>query len=129
MVFTLIDHRNDAVKCSRKLKWNHGPQAGKMWSICFYSNIYFSLVVASQATFFMLFFVFLLYLCSFMHQLTEISPHMLKIGSSLSMLRSKIIFTKNQKQNNRHYVTCYVISMIYTLTDHNSRPISARKFA
>ena len=129
MVFTLIDHRNDAVKCSRKLKWNHEPQAGKMWSICFYSNIYFSLVVASQATFFMLFFVFLLYLCSFMHQLTEISPHMLKIGSSLSMLRSKIIFTKNQKQNNRHYVTCYVISMIYTLTDHNSRPISAREFA
>ena len=125
MVFTLIDHRNDVVKCSRKLKWNHEPQAGKMWSICFYSNIYFSLVVASQATFFMLFFVFLLYLCSFMHQLTEISPHMLKIGSSLSMLRSKIIFTKNQKQNNRHYVTCYVISMIYTLTDHNSRPINA----
>ena len=125
MVFTLIDHRNDAVKCSRKLKWNHEPLAGKMWSICFYSNIYFSLVVASQATFFMLFFVFLLYLCSFMHQLTEISPHMLKIGSSLSMLRSKIIFTKNQKQNNRHYVTCYVISMIYTLTDHNSRPINA----
>ena len=41
---------------------------------------------------------------------------MLKIGSSLSMLRSKIIFTKNQKQKNRHYVTCYVISMIYTLT-------------
>ena len=128
MVFTLIDHRNDAIKCSRKLKWNHEPQAGKMWSICFYSNIYFSLVVASQATFFMLFFVFLLYLCSFMHQLTEISPHMLKIGSSLSMLRSKIIFTKNQKRNNRHYVTCYVISMIYTLTDHNSRPINA-KFA
>ena len=60
-----------------------------------------------------------------MHQLTEISPHMLKIGSSLSMLRSKIIFTKNQKQNNRHYVTRYVISMIYTLTDHNSRPINA----
>ena len=129
MVFTLIVHGNDAIKCSRKLKWNHEPQAGKMWSICFYSNIYFSLVVASQATFFMLFFVFLLYLCSFKHQLTEISPQMLKIGSSLSMLRSKIIFTKNQKQNNRHYVTCYVISMIYTLTDHNSRPISARKFA
>ena len=57
MVYTLIDHRNDVIKCS-KLKWNHEPQAsgftakfwtfygvismvyksvdhGKLWSICF----------------------------------------------------------------------------------------------
>ena len=47
------------------------------------------------------------------NSLSEISPHMLKLGFSLSMLRSKIIFTKNQKQNNGHYVTCYVISMVY----------------
>ena len=26
MVYTLIDHRNDIIKCS-KLKWNHEPQA------------------------------------------------------------------------------------------------------
>ena len=26
MVYTLIDHRNDVIKCS-KLKWNHEPQA------------------------------------------------------------------------------------------------------
>ena len=25
MVYTLIDHRNDLIKCS-KLKWNHEPQ-------------------------------------------------------------------------------------------------------
>ena len=36
-------------------------------------------------------------------------------------------FKKNQKQNNRHCVTCYVISMVYTLIDHSFRPISARK--
>ena len=57
MVYTLIDHTNDVIKCS-KLKWNHEPQAsgftakfwtfygvismvyksvdhGKLWSICF----------------------------------------------------------------------------------------------
>ena len=38
-------------------------------------------------------------------------------------------FAKNQKQNNRHYVTYYIISMVYTLIDHSSRPISARGFA
>ena len=37
-------------------------------------------------------------------------------------------FTKNQKQNNRQCETCYVISMVYTLIDHCSRPISARGF-
>ena len=26
MVYTLIDHTNDVIKCS-KLKWNHEPQA------------------------------------------------------------------------------------------------------
>ena len=36
--------------------------------------------------------------------------------------------TKNQKQNNRLCVTCYVISMVYTFIDHSSRPISARGF-
>ena len=41
MVSTLIDHRNDAIKCS-KLKWNHEPQAiggftAKFWT--FYSVI------------------------------------------------------------------------------------------
>ena len=36
-------------------------------------------------------------------------------------------FKKNQKQNNQHCVTRYVISMVYTLTDHSFRPISARK--
>ena len=29
-------------------------------------------------------------------------------------------FTKNQKQNNRHCVTCYVISMVYSLIDRSS---------
>ena len=35
MVYTLIDHRNDVIKCS-KLKWNHEPQASgftaKFWT-------------------------------------------------------------------------------------------------
>ena len=52
------------------------------------------------------------------NSLSEISPHMLKFGSSLSMFRSKIIFTKNQKQNNRQCVTWYVISMVFTLIGH-----------
>ena len=37
-----------------------------------------------------------------------------------------IFFTKNQKQNNWHCVTCYVISMDYTLINHSSRPIRTR---
>ena len=36
---------------------------------------------------------------------------------------------KNQKENNRHCVTCYVISMVYTLIDHSSHPISMQGFA
>ena len=39
------------------------------------------------------------------------------------------VITKNQKQNNRQCVICHVISMVYTLTDHSSRPMSARGFA
>ena len=35
--------------------------------------------------------------------------------------------TKNKKTNKHgHCVTCYVISMVYTLTDHSSRPTNAR---
>ena len=149
MVYTFIDHRNDVIKCS-KLKWNHEPQAngftakfwtfygvismvyksvdhGKLWSICF-SQWHLFLVscevsreITREATFFLLFFVFLLYLCNIQkirtNSLSEISPHMLKLGFYLSMLRSKIIFTKNQKQNNGHCVTCYVISMVYMYSD------------
>ena len=37
MVFTLIDHRNDVIKCS-KLKWNHEKQAGE-WFQCKVLNI------------------------------------------------------------------------------------------
>ena len=37
MVYTLIDHGNDVIKCS-KLKWNHEPQASgftaKFWTFC-----------------------------------------------------------------------------------------------
>ena len=35
-------------------------------------------------------------------------------------------FMKNQKQNNWHCVTCYVISMDYTVINHSSRPIRTR---
>ena len=115
------------------VEWKCNPR-----SIVFYNNIYFSLAVTTrppQTTrsnvflVFFFFFVFLLYLCSFKHQLTHrnFSPYV-KIWS-LSMLRSKLIFTKNQKQNNWHCVACFVISMVYTLIDHSSRPISARGFA
>ena len=37
------------------------------------------------------------------------------------MLRGKIIVTKNQKQKDRHCVTCYVISMVCTLICHSLR--------
>ena len=63
MVYTLIDLKDDVIKCL-KLKWNHEPQAsgftekfqtfygvisvvyksvdhGKLWSICFFNNTYF----------------------------------------------------------------------------------------
>ena len=40
-----------------------------------------------------------------------------------------IFFYEKQKQNNRHCVTGYIISMIYTLIDYSSRPISPRVFA
>ena len=84
-----------------------------------------------EATFF--FAVFRIFFCIFAasgtNSLSEMSPHVLRFGSSLSMLRSKIVFMKNQNQNNRHCLTCYVISMVYTLIDHGSRPFSARGFA
>ena len=47
----------------------------------------------------------------------------------ICFLQNINFFTKNQKQNNRHCMTCNVISMIYTLIDHSSRPISARGLA
>ena len=113
MLYTLIDHRNDVIKCS-KLKWNHEPQASgftaKFWrtfSCCF---SYFCSTFGASST----------------NSFTEISFHMLIFGS-LSMLRGKIIFTKNQ--NHRYCVTCYDISMVSTLIDHSLRPISARGFA
>ena len=37
-------------------------------------------------------------------------------------------FFLTKKQNNQHCVTCYVISMVYTLIDHSYGPISARVF-
>ena len=40
-----------------------------------------------------------------------------------------IFLTKNQKQKDQHCVTCFVISIIYTLIDHSSQPISIRGFA
>ena len=104
MVYTLIDHRNDVIECS-KLKWNHEPQAFIFSFLRSFSENH-----APEVTFFLLFFVFCsTFAASSTILLSEISPHMLKFGSSLSMLRSKIIFTKKQKQYNRHCVTCDVI--------------------
>ena len=46
MAYTIIDHRNDVIKCS-KLKWNHKPQASgftaKIWT--FYGVIFMEIVV------------------------------------------------------------------------------------
>ena len=50
-----------------------------------------------------------------------------KIVVDLFFYNNIYFFKKNQKQNNRHCVTCYVISMVYTLIDHSFRPISACK--
>ena len=74
-------------------------------------------------------FFFCIFAASGTNSLSEMSPHVLRFGSSLSFLRSKIVFMKNQNQNDRHCLTCYVISMVYTLIDHGSRPFSARGFA
>ena len=49
-----------------------------------------------------------------------------KVGIDL-FFTITFIFMKNQKQNNRHCII-YVISMVYTLIDHSSRPISVRGF-
>ena len=121
MVYTLVDHTNDVIKCS-KLKWNHEPQASgftaKFWTFYgvismvyksvdygkFVVDLFFTITfifvsreVSRKITRALLFFIFLLYLCCFKHQFTVRNvPHMLKFGSSLSMLRSKIIFTKSQ---------------------------------
>ena len=82
--------------------------------------------IAARSDVFLLFFICLLYLCSFKHRLTvRNSSSYVKIWSSLSMLRRKNIFAKNQKQNKRHCVTCYVTFMVHTLIDHSSRPISS----
>ena len=161
MVHTLIDHRNDVIKCSKLKWWNHEPRASgftaKFWTIygvismvyksvdhgnmsvvdlfftmtfifCFLWS--FSQTARSDVFFVVVFRIFFcIFAASETNSLSEMSPHMLKFGSSLSMLRSKIVFMKNQSQNNRHCVTCYVISMVYTLIDHGSRPFSARGLA
>ena len=44
---------------------------------------------------------------------------------SIGFYNNIYFFTKNQQQNNRHCEICYVISIIYTLIDHSSKPISA----
>ena len=89
----------------------------------FHQLLQVALFQLREATFFLLFFVFLLYLCSFKYRLNHRNfyPYVKIWFFSLSMLRGKIIFTKNQKQNNRHCVTCYVISMYYTLIGHSLR--------
>ena len=87
MVYTLIDHRNDVIKRS-KLKWNHKPQASGF-----------------TAKFWTFYGVISMVYKSVDHR---------KLWSTV--LYNNIYFsTKNQKQNNRHCVTCYVISMVYTL--------------
>ena len=90
---------------------------GKLWSIFFFfctvTFIFNSLrrrppSNCAKRRFSLLFFVFCsLFGASSTNSLSEISPHVLKFGSSLSTLRSKIIFTKKL-----HCVTCYVISMV-----------------
>ena len=106
------------------------------WSICFLQwHLFFVSCEVSrklrEATFFF-FVVFRIFFCTFAasgtNSLSEMSPHVLRFGSSLSMLRSKIVFMKNQNENNWHCLTCYVISMVFTLIDHGSRPFSARGF-
>ena len=86
-----------------------------------------------EATFFFFvvfrIFFFCIFAASGTNSLSEMSPHVLRFGSSLSMLRSKIVFMKNQNENNRPCLTCYVISMVFTLIDHGSRPFSARGFS
>ena len=79
MVYTLIDHRNDAIKCS-KLKWNHEPQASSFTAKFEDVFLLFDLPLQLQA---------------------PTHPQ------------------KFQKQNNRLYVTCYVISMVSTHIDHS----------
>ena len=98
----ILDHRNDVIKFS-KLKWNHEPQTSgftaKLWT--FYGVI--SMVYKSVD-----------------------HGKLWSIGFYNNIF---FFFTKNQKQNNRHWETCYVICTVYTLIDHSSRPISARGFA
>ena len=147
MFYTLIDDRNDAIKCPN-LKWNHEPQVSgitaKFWTLWyhFYGLYECRLWKIVVDLFFTITFIFsflwsfsknncakrrfsycFLYFCSTFvasstNSQSEISPQTLKFGYSLSMFRSKIIFTKNRKQNNRQCVTCYVISMVFTLIGH-----------
>ena len=48
-----------------------------------------------------------------------------KLWSICFLTITFIFFYEKQKPNNRHFVTCYIISIVYTLIDHSSRP-SAR---
>ena len=94
----------------------------------FYNDIYFQFPAKflgkSRArrgdVFLVVFRIFALttFATSSTNSLSEISPHMLKLGSSLTMLRSKIIFTKNQKQNNRHCLTCYAMISMVSIYSH-----------
>ena len=47
-------------------------------------------------------------------------------ASGFAAITFFFFFTKNQKQNNRPFVTCYVISAVYTLIDQKKLSINQR---
>lgn len=98
---------------------------GKLWSICFVQQHFFQFPAKFLGkscarsdvclVIFLIFFSTLI--CSFKNKLAvrTFPPVMLKFGSSLFMLRSKIIFTSNQKQNNRRCVKFYSTSFPWSI--------------
>ena len=144
MVYTLIDHRNDVMVSLQSFEqfmvsflWSIRvwTMENCRWSICFLQwHLFFVSCDVSrklrEATFFLLFFVFFFVFLQLQAptHCQKCLPMCWDLVRLWSMLRSKIVFMKNQNENNRHCLTCYVISMVFTLIDHGSRPFSARGF-
>ena len=70
-------------------------------------------------------FIFLARSHALRAQICRLHRSCARLGKTAMLRRLR----KNQKENNRHCVTCYVISMVYTLIDHSSQPISMQGFA
>ena len=130
MVCTMVDHRNDAIKCS-KLKWmSSGFTAKFAVNVCLLGELKETQPSQPCLLQWHLFFAIsgkssssncakrrfsccFSYFCSTFAASSTNSLTYVQIWFFFVYVGSKIIFAKNQKQNNWHCMTYFVTSVVY----------------